>query len=82
MFRFDGVVKPMRRGGWSARGVVIVTQHGQLIETQIGPREFPGVEASMEWLRGVAAERAIDAVQISVKPERGALAGAQVQLLA
>jgi hypothetical protein len=69
VLRFDGVVKPMRRGGWSARGVVVATQHGQLIETQIGPREFAAVEASTQWLRAAAAERAIDALQIVVKSD-------------
>ena len=67
--RFDGVVKPLRRGGWSARGVIVATQHGQLIETQIGPKEFDGSDASMAWLYRAAADRAIEAVKIVVKTE-------------
>ena len=62
--RFEGIVKPLRRGGWSARGLVVATQHGQLIETQIGPKEFDAKESSVEWLRQVASERAIDSIQI------------------
>ena len=69
--RFDGVVKPLRRGGWSARGVIVATQHGQLIETQIGPKEFDGSDASTAWLYQAAAERAIEAVKIVVKTGGG-----------
>ncbi|MEO6394318.1 MAG: hypothetical protein ABIO40_00220 [Devosia sp.] len=63
--RFDGIVKPLRRGGWSARGVVIATRHGQLIETQIGPKEFPERELSEHWLRQIAAELSIETVRVT-----------------
>ena len=67
--RFSGVVKPMRRGGWSARGLIESGRHGQLIDTQIGPIEFAAKEVATEWLRQIAAERSIDLVQIETKSE-------------
>lgn len=64
--RFDGLVKPMRRGDWSARGAIITERHGQLIETMVGPREFVAKDLGVEWLHRAAAERSIDAVRIVV----------------
>jgi hypothetical protein len=63
-FSMDGVVRAMRRGGWSARGVIVDVRHGQIFETQIGPREFPAEKAAREWLRDVAATRSIKAARI------------------
>jgi hypothetical protein len=62
--RFDGVVKPLRRGGWSARGVITAVRAGQLLQTQVGPRAFEAVEDSAAWLRQVAIERSIEDVHI------------------
>lgn len=64
----DGVVKAMRRGGWSARGLIAAVRHGQLFETQVGPREFPSKQAAIDWLRRAAADRAVRIGQIVVSP--------------
>ena len=56
----DGIVKLMRRGGWSGRGMIVDSRNGQVVETQIGPKAFGSKEAAIEWLRQVAAERAIE----------------------
>ncbi len=66
----DGVVKAMRRGGWSARGLVAAVRHGQLFETQVGPREFASKQAAIDWLRRAAADRAVKIGQIVVSPGR------------
>jgi hypothetical protein len=55
----DAVVKPMRRGGWSARGLIVSVRHGLLIETQVGPRQFSGRDAALEWLKQAAIERSV-----------------------
>jgi len=67
--RFEGVVKPARRGGWSARGVIISVAHSQLVDTRIEPRAFAGLEPATEWLREVAAKHRIEAVAIDVRQE-------------
>ena len=56
----DGVVKPMRRGGWSARGLIVSVQHGLLVETQVGPKQFAAQEAAVEWLKQAAAEHSVE----------------------
>ena len=55
----DAVVKPMRRGGWSARGMIVSVRHGLIIETQVGPKQFAGKDAALEWLKQAAAERSL-----------------------
>jgi len=51
---FKGTVKPRRRGGWIARGLIVEERSGQVFETQVGPREFDEPKASADWLREVA----------------------------
>jgi hypothetical protein len=51
---FKGTVKPRRRGGWIARGLIIEERYGQVFETQVGLREFDEPKASSDWLREVA----------------------------
>ena len=51
---FQGVVKPRRRGGWIARGLVIEQRSGQRFETQVGPREFPDKPSGIAWLTEAA----------------------------
>ena len=63
-YGMDGVVKAMRRGGWSARGVIIDVRHGQIFETQIGPREFPAEKAARDWLCDAAAAHSIRTARI------------------
>ena len=67
--RFEGVVKPARRGGWTARGVITSVMHSQRIDTAIEPRAFAGVEPATQWLRKMAAERRIKTVAIDVRQE-------------
>jgi hypothetical protein len=64
----DAVVKPMRRGGWSARGMIVSVQHGLLIETQVGPKQFAGKEAALEWLKQAAAERSLKLGSVVLAP--------------
>ena len=56
---FQGVVKPRRRGGWIARGIVVEQRSGQRFETQIGPKEFADKPASVAWLTEAAARLGI-----------------------
>ena len=56
---FQGVVKPRRRGGWVARGVVVEQRSGQRFETQVGPREFPDKPAGVAWLTAEAGRLGI-----------------------
>ena len=51
---FTGTVKPRRRGGWIARGLIVEHRFGQVFETQIGPREFRDKPASVAWLSEAA----------------------------
>ena len=60
----EGVVKAMRRGGWSARGVILQVRHGQIFETQIGPREFPAEKAARDWLSEIATAHTIRTARI------------------
>jgi hypothetical protein len=64
----DAVVKPMRRGGWSARGMIVSVQHGLLTETQVGPKQFAGQEAALEWLKQAAAERSLKLGSVVLAP--------------
>ena len=57
--KFQGMVKPRRRGGWIARGLVLEQRSGQLFETQIGPKEFADKVASVAWLTEAAARLGI-----------------------
>jgi hypothetical protein len=52
---FQGVVKPRRRGGWIARGLIVEQRSGQRFETQIGPREFADQGAGLTWLTEAAS---------------------------
>jgi hypothetical protein len=52
---FSGTVRPARRGGWIARGVIIEQRSGQVFETQVGPRQFSDRPDSVAWLK----ERAV-----------------------
>jgi hypothetical protein len=56
---FKGTVKPRRRGGWIARGLVVEHRFGQVFETQIGPREFTDKPACVAWLNDAAARLGI-----------------------
>ena len=71
MIRFEGSIRELRRGGWRARGVVRTQRHGQIFETQVGPRAFENQEASLRWLRDVAAGLAIKDVQLVVNADGG-----------
>jgi hypothetical protein len=62
---FNGIVKPRRRGGWIARGLVVEQRFGQLVETQIGPREFADQSASVTWLTDAARRLGIGRPQIA-----------------
>jgi hypothetical protein len=53
---FKGTVKPRRRGGWIARGLIVEERHGQVFETQVGPREFAEKKAGSSWLEEVAKQ--------------------------
>ena len=64
MIRFEGSIRELRRGGWRARGVVRTQRHGQIFETQVGPRAFENQEASLRWL-------AIKDVQLVVNADGG-----------
>lgn len=66
---FSGIVKPRRRGGWIARGVIVEQRFGQIVETQIGPREFADQPASVAWLSEAAARLGI------VQPAIATMAG-------
>ena len=61
---FEGTIKELRRGGWAARGVVVTSRHGQLIETQVGPRAFDTEGSCDDWLRAAAAIFNIDSIRI------------------
>jgi hypothetical protein len=61
---FEGTIKELRRGGWAARGVVVANRHGQLIETQIGPKAFDTETSCDAWLRAAAAGLNIESVRI------------------
>ena len=58
----NGVVKPLRRGGWSGRGIIADVRHGQLFETLVGPKQFGSREAAIDWLKQVARERSLELV--------------------
>jgi hypothetical protein len=60
----NGIVKELRRGGWSGRGLIETVQHGQLFQTQIGPKAFASKEAAVGWLQEVAAERDLEMREI------------------
>ncbi len=62
---FSGIVKPRRRGGWIARGLIVEQRFGQLFETQIGPREFADQSASVTWLADAAMRLGIGRPQIA-----------------
>jgi hypothetical protein len=64
----DAVVRPMRRGGWSARGMIVSVRHGLLIENQVGPKQFAGKEAALEWLKREAVERSIKLGTVVLAP--------------
>lgn len=51
---FRGTVKPRRRGGWIARAVLVEQRFGQLVETQIGPKELPDQPTCVVWLTDAA----------------------------
>jgi hypothetical protein len=53
---FKGTVKPRRRGGWIARGLIVEERSGQIFETQVGPREFADAKACSIWLAAVAKQ--------------------------
>ena len=63
---FEGTIRPLRRGGWTARGLVVANRHGQLIETQVGPKAFFTDVSCDAWLRAAAAGLNIDSVRIVV----------------
>ena len=63
---FKGIVKPRRRGGWIARGLIVEERHGQIFETQIGPREFAEPATSLQWLREVATQMGCSRPELAV----------------
>lgn len=65
----NGMVKPMRRGGWSGRGLIATVRQGQRFETQIGPRQFDRKQDAIDWLQQVAAERALKLGRIVLGPD-------------
>lgn len=65
----NGVVKPMRRGGWSGRGLIATVEHGQRFETQVGPREFGSKQDAIDWLQQMAAERSLKLGRILLGPD-------------
>ncbi len=70
--RFDGVIKPLRRGGWSAKARLTIERHSQLFETFLGAALFDTEAASREWLHTTASRHAIDAARIFVTIDRPA----------
>lgn len=56
----QGFVTSLQRGGWSGRGLIATVRHGQVFETQVGPRAFDSKQAAVDWLHQVAAERALE----------------------
>jgi hypothetical protein len=52
--QFNGTIKPRRRGGWIARGVIVEHRFGQIFETQVGPREFADQPSCVAWLADAA----------------------------
>jgi hypothetical protein len=67
---FSGVVKPLPRGGWSARALLTAERHGQLFDTQLGPREFATEADSRAWLKSLMAEHAKGTARSIVTLER------------
>lgn len=63
---FEGTIRELRRGGWAARGLVVTSRHGQLVETQIGPKAFETKGGGDAWLRAAAASLNIDSVSIAL----------------
>jgi len=63
---FEGTIRELRRGGWAARGLVVTNRHGQLVETQVGPKAFDSEDGCDAWLRETAAGLKIDSVSITV----------------
>ena len=63
---FEGTIRELRRGGWAARGLVVANRHGQLVETQIGPKAFETEDHCDAWLRAAAADLNIQSVSISI----------------
>lgn len=63
---FQGTIRALRRGGWAARGLLVASRHGQLIETQIGPKAFENEMLCDAWLRASAAELKVESVRIVV----------------
>lgn len=56
----QGFVTSLQRGGWSGRGLIATVRHGQVFETQVGPKAFDSKRAAVDWLQRVAAERSLD----------------------
>jgi len=68
---FEGTIKELRRGGWAARGLVLTSRHGLLVETQVGPKAFDTEASCVDWLRAAAADLKISSVRIAVdEPDR------------
>ena len=63
---FEGTIKELRRGGWAARGLVVTSRHGLLVETQVGPKAFDTEGRCDAWLRAAAAELKIASVRITI----------------
>ena len=62
---FSGTVKPRRRGGWIARGVILEQRFGQIVETQVGPKELPDRDTCVAWLNHAAAQLGIERPRIA-----------------
>jgi len=65
---FEGTIRALRRGGWAARGLVVTSRHGQLVETKIGPKAFDTEDGCHAWLHATASGLDIDSVSITVSP--------------
>ena len=61
---FRGTIRPLRRGGFAARGLLVVARSSQVYETQVGPREFASEDLCDAWLRSAAAGMKVERVQI------------------
>ena len=67
MTLLQGTIREHRRGHWAARGVVVTHRHGQVFETQVGPKSFASEGMAYDWIFEVAAELSIADVKVSVE---------------
>lgn len=67
MMHIQGTIREHRRGHWAARGLVVTHRHGQVFETQVGPKAFASEGMAYDWMHEVAADLAIADIRITVE---------------